>query len=181
MALTASLLGVSANCEGISSAVTIFQENYDISIFLIEGDVETEIYRGVDNNQEVNTISIHNLIDSNFNELYGVTDETDAIIEGVTSFNGIFKIEVTDGATTIDYYAIGTCSIDCCLANLIQNNLDCNCSGDDCCEDIKKAEKIFILVRAAILDAANADIAGATEKYNKAVELCGATPCDCNC
>lgn len=181
MALSASLLNVSADCKAISSAVAIHIENYDISVFLIEGDVQTEIYRGVDNSQEVNTVHVHNLIDSNFNELYGVSDETDAIIESITNFNGIYKIEVTDGTTTIDYYSVGTCAVDCCLANLIQTNLDCTCTNGDCCEDIKKAEKIFILIKGAILDAANADIAGATEKYNKAVEICDAQPCDCNC
>jgi hypothetical protein len=181
MALTAEIIGVSANCNAISSGITLFEENYTISIFLIEGDVETEIYRGVDNASEVNTVNIDNLTDSNFNEIYDVTAELDAIIEGVLSFNGIFKIEVTDEVDTVEYYSIGTCSIDCCLANLIQTNLDCTCTDGDCCEDIKKAEKIFILTRGAILDAANGDIAGATEKYNKAVEICDAQPCDCNC
>jgi len=184
MALAISLLGVSANCQSVSTTVTGSTANYALRVYLLEGEVETLIYQEADIDETsypVTTVNIADLTNSTFNELYNTDPDLDLIIESITSFDGLFKVTIDDGDTTEIVYSIGTCSIDCCLANLIQNNLDCNCSGDDCCEDIKKAEKILILIRAAILDAANADIVGATEKYNKAVELCGATPCDCNC
>lgn len=184
MALSISLLGVSANCQAVSTTVTGSTANYALRVYLLEGEVETLVYQEADIDETsypVTTVNIADLTNSTFNELYDTDPDLDLIIESITSFDGLFKVTIDDGDTTEIVYSIGTCSIDCCLANLIQNNLDCNCSGDDCCEDIKKAEKILILTRAAILDAANADIAGATEKYNKAVELCGATPCDCNC
>ncbi len=186
MALSASLIGVTANCEGISSAITVSTAaNYDLKIYLLEGDVETKIYQQVDIDEAVPaniTITTQALLNSGVNDMYDSgNDELDAIIESITTFNGIFKVEIDDGTDTVQFYSVGTCSIDCCLANLIQANLDCTCTDGDCCEDIKKAEKILILTRAAILDGANGDIVGATEKYNKAVELCGSTPCDCNC
>ena len=164
-----------------------------IDVYLVEGTVETKIFSidpdddglgGTYGDTAIQKFPIAYLTDS-LNMLYNAgNDELDALIESITAFNGTFKFVFTDAidsTNTSTTYTVGTCSIDCCLANLIQTNLDCTCTDGDCCEDIKKAEKILILSRAATLDAANGDIAGATEKYNKAVELCGDTPCDCNC
>ena len=184
MALSISLLGVSANCQSVSTTVTGSTDNYTLRVYLLEGEAETLIYQEADideTSSPVTTVTIEDLTNSTFNELYDTDPDLDIIIESVTSFDGLFKVTIDDGDTTERVYSIGTCSIDCCLANLIQANLDCTCTDGDCCEDIKKAEKILILTRAAILDCANGDIVGATEKYNKAVELCGSTPCDCNC
>lgn len=193
MALIGTLLSVAPNCTAATFALYpgAVDTNNDVlvKVYLIEGDVETKVYENAGDGTggtyfqtSIYKFTVENFTDAT-NSLYDAGDaELDAIIEGITSLNGLFKFEFSNGEDpNVITYSLGTCSIDCCLANLIQNNLDCNCSGDDCCEDIKKAEKILILTRAAILDAANADIAGATEKYNKAVELCGATPCDCNC
>jgi hypothetical protein len=77
-------------------------------------------------------------------------------------------------------YALGTCAIDCCMTNLLGTVINCNCEGGDCHDVIRKIEKILILIRCAVVDAANGDIAAAQEKYNKAAELCDST-CDCNC
>lgn len=183
MALSSSLLGVSVNCESVSLTVNGAANNYAIRIYLL-GDTETLIYQEVDidqNTAPVSTVNIHDLVDTLFNDLYNTNATLDTIIESVTSFDGIFKFTIDDGSEIATIYSIGTCSIDCCLAELIKNNLDCTCVDGNCCEDIKKAEKIFILLRAAIIDAANSDIVSATAKYNKASELCLNTPCNCNC
>ena len=183
MALTTSLLGVSVNCESVSVTVNGAADNYTVRIYLL-GDTETLIYEeeNIDQNTvTVSTINTQDLIDTQLNGLYSTNATLDAIIESVTSFNGIFKFTINDGSETATIYSIGTCSVDCCLANLIQDNLECACTTENCCEDIKKAEKIFILIKGAIVDAANGDIASAQLKYTKATELCDTTSCNCNC
>ncbi len=165
-----------------------------IEAYLVEGEVETKIFEMDTTGDPLEGTIGYGFAMQKFaadfltdplNILYDAGNaELDALIESITTFNGTFKfvfINADDNTNTSTTYTVGTCSIDCCLANLIQANLDCTCTDGDCCEDIKKAEKILILSRAATLDAANGDIVGATEKYNKAVELCGSTPCDCNC
>jgi hypothetical protein len=159
-----------------------------IDVYVVNGEVETKIYDGdpdIDTNTDSSiNFNITSLTDST-NMLYDQGDaELDALIESITSFNGLFKFEFTSNSGedfyTASTYALGTCAIDCCMANLLGPVINCNCEGGDCHDTIRKIEKILILIRCAVVDTANGDIAAAQEKYNKAVELCDST-CDCNC
>jgi hypothetical protein len=159
-----------------------------IDVYVVNGEVETKIYDGdpdIDTNTDSSiNFNITSLTDST-NILYNQGDaELDALIESITNFNGLFKFEFTSNSGedfyTASTYALGTCAIDCCMANLLGPVINCNCEGGDCHDTIRKIEKILILIRCAVVDTANGDIAAAQEKYNKAAELCDST-CDCNC
>lgn len=194
MALLGSLISVSPNCTGANLAV------FDVTpedgspdaigrIYLVEGTTETLIYQS---SNPVNTLTsrtnwifaIEHLTGI-YNDVYEplANPELAAIIESITNLNGLFKFEMiedAEGGTSVFTYVLGTCAIDCCMANLLGTVINCNCEGGDCHDVIRKIEKILILIRCAVVDAANGDIAAAQEKYNKAAELCDST-CDCNC
>ena len=199
MPTAATLLTVSPNCEnadfylsGGAINPTTGGQVY-INIYLVNTDgTETQIYEG---NPDVDTYSdgtvnfnVSSLI-SGTNTLYDAGNATlDAIIEGITSFNGLFNFEFTSNDGEVFYtastYILGICSVDCCMANLVSSVINCSC-GCDCEDDIcnatlKKVEKILILIKCAVIDATTGDPASALTKYNKALELCDST-CDCNC
>lgn len=194
MPTSASLINLNPNCtsgyfylSGGAISPTLGGSVY-INVYLVNGEVETKIYEG---DPDVDTFptgainfSVTSLIDLS-NQLYDQGDaELDALIESITNFNGLFKFEFLSNNEETIYtastYALGTSAIDCCMANLLGTVINCNCEGGDCHDIIRKIEKILILIRCAVVDAANGDIAAAQEKYNKAAELCDST-CDCNC
>lgn len=194
MALIGSLISVSPNCTGANLAVTNTNDDGtpDVlgSIYLVQGTEETKIYQS-SNYVNIDTVNatnwlfnIEQLTDPTWNELYNAGDaELDALIESITNLNGLYKFVMTvdsENGEVKETYVLGTCAIDCCMANLLGTVINCNCEGGDCHDVIRKIEKILILIRCAVVDAANGDIAAAQEKYNKAAELCDST-CDCNC
>ncbi len=194
MALIGSLISVSPNCTGANLVVTNTNDigTPDVlgSIYLIQGTEETKIYQSL-NYVNIDTVNatnwlfnIEQLTDPTWNELYNVGNtELDALIESITNLNGLYKFVMTvdnENGEFKETYVLGTCAIDCCMANLLGTVINCNCEGGDCHDVIRKIEKILILIRCAVVDAANGDIAAAQEKYNKAAELCDST-CDCNC
>ncbi len=196
MPTSATLLNLSPNCKNADfylSGGGIVPEtggSVYINVYLTDNTtgLGTQIYQG-DPDVDVfddGTINFNiNALTSETNLLYNTGNaELDAIIEGITSFNGLFSFEFISNSGedifTASTYALGTCAIDCCMANLLGTVINCNCEGGDCHDTIRKIEKILILIRCAVVDAANGNIAAAQEKYNKAVELCDST-CDCNC
>jgi len=193
MALLGTLLGVSPNCKAAEFALYpgTSEGNQDVlvNVYLVQGDLETQIYSNEGNETpgtyfttSIYKFTIENLVDDT-NTLYntGENEELDALIESITSLNGLFKFEfINVDDPDVITYTLGTCAIDCCMANLLGTVINCNCEGGDCHDVIRKIEKILILIRCAVVDAANRDIAAAQEKYNKAAELCDST-CDCNC
>jgi hypothetical protein len=199
MPTSATLQTISPNCENADfylsggAIITGTGGQVYINVYLVNADgTETQIYEGdpdVDTNSD-STINFNvSSLTSGTNTLYDTGNATlDAIIEGITNFNGLFNFEFisNDGETnyTASTYTLGTCTVDCCMANLVSSAIDCSC-GCDCEDDIcnatlKKVEKILILIKCAIIDANGGDPASALSKYNKAVELCDST-CDCNC
>lgn len=196
MPTSATLLNLSPNCKNadfyLSGGNVLPNAGGAVYINVYLTDTTTglgtKIYEGdpdVDTNEDGTiNFNIDSLTDSS-NQLYNAGNaELDAIIEGITSFNGLFSFEFRSNSGediyTASTYTLGTCAIDCCMANLLGTVINCNCEGGDCHDVIRKIEKILILIRCAVVDAANGDIAAAQEKYNKAAELCDST-CDCNC
>ena len=94
---------------------------------------------------------------------------------------GVIQTTISDGK---GYKAVETtvvtADIDCCIAKLVHDSINCTCKCDKCKEDLKLAEKIFLILQSAEYDAALGLADGAQEKYNKAKELC-TERCACGC
>lgn len=191
MSFIASLVSVSPNCTGatIAALSSVQEGSPDLlgKIYLVEGSTETLIFQSelpINTNIGTWEFIISQLTDVNLNILYNAGNaELDALIESITNLNGLYKFEMIaddESNETHSCYALGTCAIDCCMANLLGTVINCTCGESECHDIIRKIEKILILIRCAVVDAANGDIASAQEKYNKAAELCDST-CDCNC
>jgi len=96
-------------------------------------------------------------------------------------FNGVIGITDTVDTLKPTSYTVGACEIYCCIASLVQSAIDCHCQCDRCDEDLKKAEKIDLLVKSAQHSAySDTNITDAVKKYNKAKDFCTET-CACGC
>ena len=96
-------------------------------------------------------------------------------------FNGVISITDTLDPLEPTNYTIGACEIYCCIAALVQSAIDCHCQCDRCDEDLRKAEKIELLLKSAQHAAySTANITDAINKYNKAKDFCTET-CACGC
>tara|TARA_Y100000816_G_scaffold286061_1_gene266596 strand:- start:12236 stop:12694 length:459 start_codon:yes stop_codon:yes gene_type:complete len=94
---------------------------------------------------------------------------------------GVIRTVITDSKGFREEEAtVVTADIDCCIAKLVHDAINCTCKCDKCKEDLKLAEKIFLLLQAAEYDATLGITDGATDKYNKAKELC-TERCACGC
>lgn len=96
-------------------------------------------------------------------------------------FNGVISITDTVDSLNPTNYVVGGCEIYCCIAALVQSAIDCHCQCDRCDEDLRKAEKIELLLKSAQHAAySTANITDAINKYNKAKDFCTET-CACGC
>ena len=80
----------------------------------------------------------------------------------------------------------------CCIASKLNELLDCDCDCNKCSPHVVEAQKIFLLLKTAEADLANAGdngntleqiqavIDNAEEKYKTAQDMC-AGHCGCNC
>ena len=107
--------------------------------------------------------------------------------------DGVLEVRLFQGTQTTprdETAVLVACNIDCCLANLTQELIDCECDCPKCSTSLAKAQKIFLLLRSAqtALQQISEDTAvnyaahlqDANQKYLKAKELCGAR-CGCDC
>jgi hypothetical protein len=105
--------------------------------------------------------------------------------------SGIFLIEVSDVVAGASIYSaeLGKCELDCCIAKKVDSLLSCDCECTQCSHTMITAERVHLLIVAIETDLAqiggdqaanSAIITNATEKYNKALELCSDC-CGCNC
>lgn len=105
--------------------------------------------------------------------------------------HGLFIVRlIENGTEQIRKPVLNHCDIDCCLAKLTKELLDCACDCAKCSTVLAKAQKIFLLLDAAntgisVLNQSNAYATGGHlldiyEKYSKAKELCDAS-CGCDC
>lgn len=96
-------------------------------------------------------------------------------------FNGVISITDTLDVLLPTNYTVGGCEIYCCIAALVQAAIDCHCHCDRCDEDLRKAEKIELLLKSAQHATYSvANITDAINKYNKAKDFCTET-CACGC
>ena len=94
---------------------------------------------------------------------------------------GVIKTVITDTkGFRAEEVTVVTADIDCCIAKLVHDSINCTCKCDKCKEDLKLAERIFLLIQGAEYDATLGLADGAQDKYNKAKELC-TERCACGC
>ncbi|MDB4343128.1 hypothetical protein OAA26_00225 [bacterium] len=94
---------------------------------------------------------------------------------------GVVKSTITSpSGETKTQVSVVTADIDCCIAKLVHDAINCTCKCDQCKEDLKLAEKIFLLLQSATYDATLGNTTGATDKYLKAKEFC-TERCACGC
>lgn len=112
-------------------------------------------------------------------------------IANLGSKNGLFVVRlIEDGVEQVRKPLLNHCDIDCCLAKLTNELLDCACDCAKCASSLAKAQKIFLLLDAAnvavdLINQPNQYAGGAYlediyEKYSKAKELCDGS-CGCEC
>lgn len=102
---------------------------------------------------------------------------------GEESFNGVITISIFDPVSAgYDYQisAVGSCELDCCIASLTQDAIDCTCKCQKCNDDLITAQKVHLLAESAKYSALNGNLQDAINKYNKAKDFCTAT-CACGC
>ena len=94
---------------------------------------------------------------------------------------GVLKATITaPNGSKITKVSIGTADVDCCIAKLVHDSINCTCKCDKCKEDLKLAEKIFLILQSAQYDATIGNVESAGEKYNKAASFCRER-CACGC
>ena len=112
-------------------------------------------------------------------------DEDDIATWVITSeefgedFNGVFEVSILDD--DLYSYTVASCEINCCIAALVQQAIDCHCECDRCDEDLRTAEKVNILIKSAQhVTFSDGNVSDAVAKYKKAKEFCTAS-CACGC
>ena len=105
--------------------------------------------------------------------VFNINYETSGVVEAT--------VKNTDGVVITRVFTVSTCKIDCCIAALVESAIKCTCKCDKCKEELDRAEKIFLLLQSAVYAAEVAEnIQDATDKYNKANEMCTEV-CACGC
>jgi hypothetical protein len=112
-------------------------------------------------------------------------------VDNLDAGYGVFKITVEEGGQTYATLPILIkCDIDCCLAKLTNELVDCSCDCPRCAKSLAKAQKVFLLLQSAIsqvdLASYNTTVNASVyytemlEKYKKAREICDDS-CGCDC
>lgn len=109
-----------------------------------------------------------------------------ALIDGVIteSFtmatDGVVKVIIDYNGSSYTAMTVSTCSVDCCIAKLVEDAIKCTCKCDKCKEELDRAEKVFLLLQAAEYSASQGNKTLATEQYDKAKDMC-IEVCACGC
>ena len=106
--------------------------------------------------------------------------------------NGVINVEFYDNSNTLSgsKQILLHCDIDCCLAKLTNELIDCACDCAKCASSLAKAQKVFLLIKSAEYALTQAGLnSGGTQvgflldahtKYTKAKEICD-NSCGCDC
>ena len=95
---------------------------------------------------------------------------------------GVNKVTVADtsGKTIKTYVSVGSAEIDCCIAKLVHDAINCTCKCNKCKEDLERAQTIRLLLQSAQYESTLGLVDSVQDKYNKAKELC-VEVCACGC
>ena len=112
----------------------------------------------------------------------------------------VSDLSLANGVVTIVSYINGAekdrksvllgCNIDCCLAKLTNELVDCACDCPKCASSLAKAQKVMLLLKSAEYSLSQSNlrpntlqtgyITDANNKYTKAKEVCD-NSCGCDC
>lgn len=95
---------------------------------------------------------------------------------------GVARVTVQDKAGNVvkTYVTVGTAEIDCCIAKLVHDAINCTCKCNKCKEDLQRAQTVRLLLEAARYEATLGLEESVQAKYLKANELC-VEVCACGC
>jgi hypothetical protein len=95
---------------------------------------------------------------------------------------GVVRTVIKDskGGVAKESYSVSTAEIDCCIAKLVHDAINCTCKCNKCVEDLKRAQTIHLLLQSAKHEAFVGLAETANEKVLKAKELCTEV-CACGC
>ena len=121
----------------------------------------------------------------------GGVGQINILVSSLPSPNGVYEVTLLEGGLEVARQPLLiSCDIDCCLANLTNELIDCACDCPKCSSALAKAQKVFLLLQSAksTIELASTD-AGSTnsgyyydilQKYLKAKQICD-NSCGCNC
>jgi len=95
---------------------------------------------------------------------------------------GVSRVTVRDKKNVVlkTYITVGSAEIDCCIAKLVHDAINCTCRCNKCKEDLERAQTIRLLLQAAQYESTLGLVDSVQEKYKKAKELC-VEVCACGC
>lgn len=95
---------------------------------------------------------------------------------------GVNRVTVTDKSNKVikTYISVGSAEIDCCIAKLVHDAINCTCKCNKCKEDLERAQTIRLLLQAAQYESTLGLVESVQDKYRKAKELC-VEVCACGC
>ena len=95
---------------------------------------------------------------------------------------GVSRVEVINEKNEVErtYLTVGTAQIDCCIAKLVHDAINCTCKCNKCKEDLERAQTIRLLLQSAQYESTLGLVDSVQDKYNKAKELC-VEVCACGC
>jgi len=111
---------------------------------------------------------------------YYITATITTDVQGLVSVKHVSTN--TSTATYATFYTIAPCKVECCIANLTESAINCNCNCGKCAEDLERATKVSLLLQGAtyLAEQETPDPSNAEKLYLKAVQLCEEV-CACGC
>jgi hypothetical protein len=105
-----------------------------------------------------------------------------AITTMTADTRGVNRVTVKDkeGKIIKTYVSVGSAEIDCCIAKLVHDAINCTCKCNKCKEDLERAQTIRLLLQSAQYESTLGLVESVQDKYKKAKELC-VEVCACGC
>jgi hypothetical protein len=121
------------------------------------------------------------MIDNNASNPWYIDATLTQEVEGLVRIDHVSTNN--DNATVFaTFYTIAPCKVECCIANLTESAINCNCNCGKCAEDLERATKVSLLLQGAtyLAEQETPDPSNAEKLYLKAVQLCEEV-CACGC
>ena len=114
-------------------------------------------------------------------QMISLTFTADQLNSAGSELSGIYIFTAHQGTFKVSGGVVAACSLQCCIANEINEYMACPCDPTKS-PKLEKATKVFLLAEGAQADLSatipNPD--NAIAKFNKAVSLCNSS-CGCGC
>ena len=117
--------------------------------------------------------------------------QTNVLVSNLPAPNGAYEVSLLENNVEVARRPLLLhCDIDCCLAKLTNELIDCACDCPKCASALAKAQKVFLLLQSALSTVGLASTQSGSfnsgyyqdilQKYNKAKAICDES-CGCNC